>query len=227
MFNEWLENSPTGGAYVTDITLNYANRAQDSLWSDPPNGWTLLTKTAQLTISSLVANMPADFGMPIHVYSDDDSDGKPDRYYFKDGRLIDGFKFTHTFTKAAGHSDSITFYQAPIEPVYLDYQVKLTAFVGTGTEYLFFPMNLMLGKMQYLRCIDKGILNEWAAFEKEYHKELKRFKAQHQNPVSIPEITVKDFSGKEVFIPRYDLQSGLNNGGKNVSHENDRDSYRY
>ena len=225
-FNEWLENSPTGGDYVADITLDYANRAQDSLWSDPATGWTLLMRSEALTISNLVASLPSGCGLLVHVYSDDDSDGKPDRYYFKDGRLIDGFKFVPGFAKATGHTRSIRFFQAPIEPVYCDYQVRLDAFAGTGTEYLFFPKNLMLGKMQYLRCLDKGMLNEWKAIEVEFEKELKRFKNQHQNTTEAPDITVKDFAGKEVFLPRYDLSGGVTRGGRVVGSSNDRDSYR-
>lgn len=225
-FNEWLENSPTGGDYVSDVTLDLANRAQDSLWSDPPNGWALLTRSEQLTISSLVATLPAGCGILLRVYSDTDEDGKQDKYYFKDGQLIEGFKFIPAFTKAAGHSTTIQFYQSPDEPIYCDYQIKLDAFAGTGTEYLFFPKSLMLGKMQYLRCLDKGKLDEWQAHSAEFEKELKRFKAQHQNPVEYPGIVVRDSIGKEIFIPRYDLSSGVNRGGRMVGSTNDRDVYR-
>lgn len=226
VFNEWLENSPTGGDYVTNLTVDYANRAQDSIWSDPPTGWTLLTRSAQLTISSLVATLPTGDGMLIHVYSDDDQDGKPDRYYFKDGRLIDGFKFLAGFAKATGHTRQIQFYQSPVEPVYCDYQVKLDAFTGSGDEYLFFPKNIMLGKMQYLRCIDKGLLKEAEAIGINFERELSRFKGQHQNTTENPGISVNDFAGREVYIPRHNLSQGMG-GGKLVGSTNDQDVYRH
>jgi hypothetical protein len=225
-FNEWLDNSPTGGEYVTNLTLDYANRAQDSIWSEPANGWTLLTRSEKLTIANLIATLPTGCGLLIHVYSDCDSDGKPDFYYFKDGRLIDGFKFIPGFTKASGHTRSIQFFQAPNEPIYCDYQVKLDAFAGTSTEYMFFPKSIMLGKMQYLRCLDKGMLNEWKALSAEYEKELSRFKSQHQNVGEMPGITINDSWGKEVVIPRHNLNYDSGGRGRITGSTNDRDTYR-
>ncbi|MBN1294365.1 MAG: hypothetical protein JXB48_21190 [Candidatus Latescibacteria bacterium] len=225
-FNEWLENTPTGGDYVTNLTVDYANRAQDSLWSDPPNGWSLLTRSTQLTITNLVATLPSGCGKLINIYSDEDQDKKPNRYYFKDGGVINGFKFIPAFAKATGHSTTIQFYQAPVEPVFCDYQVKLDAFSGSGTEYLFFPKNLMFCKMQELRCLDKGMLKEWDAISVEFNRELDRFKSQHQNPVEMPGIVINDFNGNEVFIPKYNLSSGLGYGGRMVGSTNDRDVYR-
>jgi hypothetical protein len=225
-FNQWLSNSPTGGQYVADITLDYANRAQDSLESDPAQGWTLLVRSEKLVVTNLVALLPSECGILIHVYSDSDEDKKPDRYYFKDGRLIDGFKFIPEFDKAHGHTLSIQFFQAPIEPVFCDYQIKLEALTGTGTEYLFFPKNLMLGKMQYLRCLDKGLPKEWEALRAEFERELARFKSQHQNGVEMPGITVNDYAGKEVYLPRHNLSGGMGTGGRLVGSTNDRDVYR-
>lgn len=225
-FNSWCDSSPTGGEYVSLLPLEYANRAQDALWSDPPQGWDYLTKTAKLTLSGLTASLPSEFGMMLNVYTDSDGDGKPDRYYFKDGKLLEGFKFSDAFAKDTGHSFSITFYQSPESDVYCDYQVKLDPFAGTDTEYLFFPKNLMLRKMQHLRCLDKGMLKEWEVFDKDYQRELDLFKGQHQNSAEAVGIQVNDYRGSEVFLPKYRITTGGAGRGKIVGSTNDQDIYR-
>lgn len=228
-FNSWCEASPTGGEYVSDLAIEYANRAQDSLVTETPHGWDYLTKWSAMTLggsSGLEASMPADFGMMLQVYADTDSDGKPDYYYYKDGRLLEGFRFINSFTKSAGHSFKIQFYQAPLSPLYLMYQVALTDFTGSGTEYLFFPKNIMLRKMQHLRCLDKGLLNEWDKLSVDYKIELDKFKSQHQNNAESIEIQVNDARGREITVPRYNLHSGSRFGGKVVGKTNDQDIYR-
>lgn len=225
-FNSWCDSSPAGADYVVSLPLEYANRAQDSLWSEPATGWDYLTRTAALTITNLVASMPTGFGVMLRVYTDADGDGKADRYYFKDGKLLEGFKFIDAFAKATGHAFTIQFYQSPESTVYLDYQIKLDEFSGSSTEYLFFPKNLMLRKMQHLRCLDKGLLKEWDALSADYMRELKNFKAQHQNCAEVCGIHVNDFRGNEVYLPRQNIANGGIAGGRIIGSTNDRDIYR-
>lgn len=225
-FNSWCESSPTGGEYVSDLGLEYANRAQDALCTEAPEGWDYLSKTAALTLSGLVGNMPSDFGVLLSVYADTDGDGKPDYYYYKDGRMLEGFRFADNFAKATGHSFSITFYQAPLTPIYIEYQVALADFTGTGTENLFFPKNLMLRKMQHLRCLDKGLLQEWQALSGDYAKELGNFKSQHQNNAQAVEIVVNDSRGREISVPSYSMRNGSSGNRRLIGKTMDQDIYR-
>jgi hypothetical protein len=229
-FESWCDSSSTGGEYITDLTVEYANRAQEALWFDPPMGWDYLTKTAELTLggtSGLEVTLPADFGVLLQVYSDTDRDGKPDYYYFKDGRLLEGFKFNDAFTKAAGHVFSLQFYQSPMMPLFAKYQAKLEKFEGSEEEeYSFFPKNLLLRKMQHLRCLDKGMLDEWKALSVDFERDLAKFKSQHQNIVASPEMQLNDASGSPVYIPRYSVISGGSGSARVIGKTNDEDIYR-
>jgi hypothetical protein len=174
----------------------------------------------------LVAALPSDYGLLIHCYADTDSDGKPDYYYFKDGELIDGFKLVPNFSKSSGHSFSIQFFQSPLEPLYIDYQTALENFTGEGTEYSFFPKNLLFRKMQHLRCLDKGMLDEWKALSAEFKDELGRFKSQHQNIAGTVGIQVNDVRGFAVRLPRNNLNNYGASAGRMIGKTNDQDIYR-
>lgn len=219
-FNSWADASPTDAEYVSNLTLEYANRAQECLLSEAASGWQYLTKTVLLTVTNNVATLPTDYGVLIHCFDDADQDGKPDHYYFKDGELLSGFVFSDPFTKAAGHSFSLSFYESPLEPLYAQYQSALEDFTGEGTEYSFFPKNLLLRKMQHLRCLDKSMLDEWKALSADYQIELGKFKTQHQN-VSVPiGMQINDSRGAQIHIPRYRL-GGVNR--RTVGRTNDTD----
>lgn len=224
-FNSWLDSTPTDGDYVDNLTLEYANRAQESLLSEATLGWQYLTKTVLLTLSNLVAALPSDYGLLINCYADTDSDGKPDFMYFKDGELLEGFKFIDPFSKSTGHSFSIQFFQSPLEPLYIDYQAALEDFTGEGTEYSFFPKNLILRKMQNLRCLDKGMLDEWKAIGSDYQIEINKFKSQHQNVAGTIGIQINDSRGFKVVLPRHNLNS-YGYSGRMIGKTNDQDIYR-
>lgn len=224
-FNSWVDSDITDATYVSNLNLEYANRAQESLLSEAVLGWQYLTKTVQLTLSNLVAALPSDYGLLINCYADTDSDGKPDYYYFKDGELLEGFKLVPGFTKSGGHSFSIRFYQSPLEPVYIDYQAALENFTGEGTEYSFFPKNLLFRKMQHLRCLDKGKLDEWKALGIDFETDLDKFKSQHQNIAGTIGIQINDARGSRVVLPKCNLNS-FSYGGRMIGKTNDQDIYR-
>jgi hypothetical protein len=222
-FDAWIESSQEG-----ELSLEYANRAQDSLLNEAPRGWDYLTKYDRLTLggtSGLEATLPADIGVLLQVYSDTDEDGKPDYWYYRNGEIHEGFRFLSGFTKAAGHSTSIQFYMAPLEPLFAKYQARLEDFDGEGTEYSFFPKNLVLRKMQHLRCLDKGLLNEWKVFEADFSKELELFKDKYQNIVEAMELSVKDSRGRSITMPGYSV-NGVGPGRRLIGKTNDQDLFR-
>lgn len=225
-FNSWVDSDITDATYVSNLVLEYANRAQESLLSEAALGWQYLTKTVQLSLSGLTAALPSDYGLLINCYADTDSDGKPDFYYFKDGELLEGFKLLPNFTKSAGHAFSIQFYQNPLEPLFIDYQTALEDFTGEGTEYSFFPHNLIFRKMQHLRCLDKGMLDEWKALSTDFKIEMDKFKSQHQNIAGTIGIQVNDSRGFGVRLPRNNLSSYGASSGRMVGKTNDQDIYR-
>ena len=83
-FKEWMTDRDNVGDYVADIALDYINRANQTLWGRA--FWDDLMAHQALTLSGAVATLPSDYGRIYCVYHDQDADGKPDWYYYKDGR---------------------------------------------------------------------------------------------------------------------------------------------
>ena len=211
-FKNWLQQSNEGAVYVADLALDYANRAQDSLEMEASRGWNYLTADrVALTLggsTGLECTLPTDCGVLLAVYHDANGDYKPDMYFYKDGKIVAGFQFTDTFAPTTGHARKIKFYYAPTGVPYCRYQKILADFTGTGTEYSFFPGQLLLLEMQRQRCIEKGLLNEYKSIDAEYTKQLRKFKEQHQNCAEAMEIDINDANGLPVSIPEYGLGAG-------------------
>lgn len=155
---DWLIEANDGGN-VTDLALDLLNRAQERLRMYRP--WEELVKQQALTVSSKTASLPSDCGEILALWHDSDSDGHPDFYYYNRSRRVDtGYRMTDSFTKAAGHARTITFYAAPSYTVYLEYIIKLDDFANSGTEYSFFPIDLLVAQAQIIHYTEQDLVDE-------------------------------------------------------------------
>ncbi|RPJ55959.1 MAG: hypothetical protein EHM12_11365 [Dehalococcoidia bacterium] len=150
-FKEFIGGSNTG-EYINDLALHYINRAQESL--NVYRKWQGLTMIQTLTLSGKTTTAIPD-GLIINVFEDTDGDGFPDKYYWnKSSNTSDGYFINNTFSKASGFTRTITFYSTPGSAPKMEYIKILEDFTGTGTEYSFFPANMLIAKaaMLYLEA---------------------------------------------------------------------------
>src|SRR5574343_1580120 len=131
--------------------------------------WDGLIAYSTLTLVGRAASMPAAFGGQLcRVYCDTNSDGKPDRYYFRDGPEANGYKLVNVFAKATGHAWTITFLSdPPISPVVV-YPKVLDDFAGSGTEYSYFPPDLLVATAKTIHIKESDLVGvEYQVIENE------------------------------------------------------------
>lgn len=208
-FKDWLQTNNTGGN-VTDVTLSFANSAQKNLWLK--YNWDELVKEGSLTASASSQALPTDCGKIIAVGHDSDSDGIMDYYYYRNDRdRAHGYKIRNTFAKATGESRTIEFFVTPSVAPTLIYQPVLTDFANSGTEYSFFPMELLLLEMQVSYLQESGLmeLGEYQGIMQRRNEILADFVAAYQyiNPALKMEVT--DYNGDVVDVDEYDLTGNL------------------
>lgn len=204
--NDWLIDE---GGNVTDLALDLLNRAQKSLWNAAP--WEYLIVDLALTLNaSRAVVLPVGFGKVIDVYHDSDGDGRPDFHYYKDGRLDNGYTIRDSFSKASGHSFTMTFFASPSVVPHLLYQKQLDDFAGTGTEYSYFPGDLLLLQAQFIHLTDAGVIenNEYKPIVSRYEREMHQYKVAHQWVNEEMRVIVNDDSGVEIATDQYSLDGG-------------------
>jgi hypothetical protein len=210
-FLDWMSDQANDGGNVTDVALRTINKAQLSLWRYRP--WTYLLKSQTLTLTSKAATLPVDFGRVVRVYSDSDGDGKPDTFFYEHGRYDNGYKIRDVFAKATGHAFTITFYSTPANTVYLDHIVKLDDFTGTGTEYSYFPGDLLLAEAQYIHIVDSGLIgDEFQAIVNRRNELLRDYEEAHQYVNVDPRVQHNDYYGNEVLQETYTLDGEMASG---------------
>ncbi|CAK0764434.1 conserved hypothetical protein [Gammaproteobacteria bacterium] len=199
---DWLES--TGGA-VTSIELDLLNRAQKSLWQYRP--WDYLVKKQALTLANKSANLPSDCGQILDVYHDSDGDGRPDYHYYNESRFSDnGYTIANAFTMQSGHALSIAFFSNPTNTPVLKYQKTLSDFTGTGTEYSYFPGDLLLLKAQEIHITESGLVGpEYNAITKRLSDELRDYEQAHQDLNQDTRVVQNDVLGDPIDMPGYSL----------------------
>lgn len=205
-FNDWLQE--IGGGNVSDVALDTLNRAQ--AWLLGYMHWDGIIKRETLTVSSGSATLPTDLIAILEIYTDSDSDGKPDAYYYNEAGTNDGYYITNSFTKAAGQSKTINFYDSNISNsptvVYLG---DLTDFTGSGTEYSYFPGELLLRTAQMLRIEETGLVGaEMTVIINSQQRLLRDYVEMEQNQNAEPRMRVNDMLGNEVILTGTDLRTG-------------------
>ena len=202
VMTDWLTNSLTGNT-VGDLSLNFSNRALRSLWAERP--WSQLEVFTEMTVTNLQYTIPDALGKIIRI-AEYDSYGKMLVEYKEGDNPSYGYSVNWGFTKDAGYSGTITFNtvvgSGTLKIIYIK---ALDKFTGTGTEYSYFPAQLMLLAAQRIAALDKGNVGEWQALTAAYDRELKIFeKATYQVNVDTRPY-LRDRAGNEVTTPNYSL----------------------
>lgn len=198
---KWTITTPQMNSENSDL-LVYINRAQKYL--ENKRVLNPLVCASELTIDSItsIATIPSDYRKFIDMRSDSDSDNIYDYPYI----VNTDFEFIRSFSKTTGWTISIKFHISPgkalYEPVYLIYQKALEQFTGTGTEYLFFPMELMDVTTKLLIARDSGeISNEYKAidvmFKECYNEYLSMCNIDRHND---PYFIVPDMHGNKITL---------------------------
>lgn len=214
-FKDWLPANNTGGN-VTDVTLSFMNSAQNNLWQK--YNWEYLVKEYSLTMTSDAQALPSDCGKIIRVAHDSDNDGRFDFDYFNNTRdTARGYKLRDAFTKAAGHVQTIEFFNSPSHTPVLVYQMELDQFEGTGTEYSFFPMELLLLQAQMLYQGEGGLVDsELDRIRIQYNETLLDYVQSHQYNNSDMVFEVNDYEGNRIEFDGMSLNGDIERA--NVSH---------
>lgn len=204
--NDWL--NILGGA-VGDLALDLCNRARQKIWQEAD--WEPLIKRVAIPYdSNKQVTLPADFGKIINIYYDPLGYGKPIGYYYKDGDLVYGFKIDYPMDPTTGFGAPVLtfFFAIPYTPQ-LTYKASLTPLTGVGKEALFFPEELVLRAAQLCHISEAGLGNtEYQLIEREYFKELMRYKSTVQGVDTDQRQEVKDNAGNRVRVRQLDLGGG-------------------
>jgi hypothetical protein len=205
---DWLN---TAGGEVTNLTLDLFNRAQYVLWAY--RAWSSLIQQSTLTLVSNTvpaANFPAGFGGIICAIGiDTNSDGKLDRFFYKDGDVAWGYKIINSFSKATGHSWAITFFSTPSANPILVYPKALDDFAGSGTEYSYFPPELLISQAQVTHIEEAGLVgNEYQAIINKHEKLLRDYEQAHQYQNIEMRMRQLDNEGDEISNEAYDMAGG-------------------
>jgi hypothetical protein len=138
--------------------------------------------------------------------------GVPDFWYYEGCSVEGGYKLRDSFTKSTGHQWTITFNYAQSNAVRMVYQRLLEEFTGEGTEYLFFPANLLLLECQKINLREKGQLKELQAVMIAFEEEFKDYCNAHQWVNADSTARMNDRYGNEIITEAMTLDgaSGLN-----------------
>jgi hypothetical protein len=205
---DWMDDQDNTGGNVSDTALLLLNRAQDSL--ERQYAWDMLVKDAALTLGGAdgrTANLPTDYGEVLAVYIDSNSDGKPDFFYYRDSSDVsNSYKMRFTFVPATGFAGTIQFQSTPQNTPYIRYKVKLADFAGTGTEYSFFPFDLLLLEAQYIHIVESGLVGpDYAAIEKRRKEVLRDFRQEHQFKNNDMRCVQNDARGYPIYNGGYSM----------------------
>jgi hypothetical protein len=199
---DWLTNS-SRGQNVTDLSLTLANRAQKNLWQMKP--WTNLIADVSVTLVNSSYTLPADFGRIIDIWGDLAGNGVPEYWYYAADLYEKGYKIRDSFSMASGHSWAITFYYAQPAPVSMRYQKLLSDFTGVGTEYSFFPANLLLLECQRINTLEKGNMQEKAALDVAFNDHFHEYCNANQWVNCDPTPRLNDREGNALMTDVYSL----------------------
>lgn len=224
-FLDWMDDSDNTGGNTTDIALSVLNRAQDNL--ERYAAWDGLVKDAALTLGGTdgrTANLPTDFGEMIAVFADTNGDGKPDMFYYRDSPDVSiGYEIRFTFDKATGFSGTVQFFSTPQSTIYIRYKIKLTDFAGTGTEYSYFPFDLLLLEGQYIHITESGLVGpDYTAIATRRKEILRDYRQEHQFKNADMRMVQNDIRGYPVYNGGYSMTGEVNPPKDGFTNDYDR-----
>jgi len=214
-------NMANDNSDVGDVALNLINRAVSTLWDYHP--WDYQTKKLSLTPAGRIASFPSDFGKVIDIYSEPAGNGRPFTFFYRNGDSNTGYEMRATYSKSALTTWEVEFYAAPVTTIILNYQFDLEDFTGAGTEYLPFPVELVILQAKIIGMSDNGIPNtgEYNIVDKELSQKLRDFQQAHQYSNPDPLAQLKDANGYPVHTQAYTMNGSFSN--QHFGFENSRD----
>ena len=217
---DWLQVDDTGGN-VSSVSLDLINRAQAWLWGY--RAWAYFITTSSLTLTNKAVALPADFGRIVRVWHDSDSDGKPDFFYHHKGDVARGYELRDAFLKASGHAWTITFYSNPTYTPKLEYMKLLPDFAGSGTEYSYFPGELILRTAQMLHYGDAEMVgNEYSIVKDLQAQALRDYEQSHQYVNEDSIMPINDDQGQRVEIDSFAMDGSTDGYTNNYDPSYDR-----
>lgn len=208
VLSDWLTNSNRGRS-VTDLPLSLANRAVKNLWMMRP--WSDLVIPVDITLLGNSYTFPATYGRLIDVYADMAGNGVPSYWYYNGDNYEHGFVLRNAFAKSTGHSWTIAFYFAQ-SSIKMRYQKLLDEFTGTGTEYCYFPSNLIILEAQKINTLEKGNSKEYAMLNSAFEPIFHDYCNCNQWVCADASPRMNDRNGNEVMMSAYSLdgtESGI------------------
>lgn len=209
VYNRFLARTRASVTGISDLPLDYAQRAQETLWL--LKEWSPLIKRVSLTVTDNVATLPSDFGRFIMggVYDDTDADGYPDYFYYLNGDEDRGYTWQNDFSdNTVAPTLQIKFNNTPSAP-YIAYVAKLPELTGKGS-YIFFSKELMFAQMifDYITDRDKTDPNAYQAASNRLDQAKRQFINAVQYMNNTPYTQIRNASGERVYGDGYDLDGG-------------------
>jgi len=199
---DWLTNTDAS-KNVSDLPLDLANRAQKNLWAK--KAWSNLIVRVSLSLTNASYTFPADFGRIVDMWADLAGQGVATYWFYEADNYEKGYRLDAGFTKAAGYSRSITFHYAQQSSAYMRYQKVLSNFTGEGTEYSYFPANLVLLEAQRINALEKGNMKEFSALSTSFNEVFQDFSNTTQWVNYDPSPRLNDRLGNEIYTENYSL----------------------
>ena len=216
--DDWLREA---GGEVEDLTLDLYNRALDFLLLEAD--WEELLVRYQLSsLSSNSQALPADCSRIVRCWHDSNGDGKPDWYYYEHANVETGYYLSSSFDINTGRSKTITFYRSPNYDPYIEYIKTLTHFTGEGTEYSFFPHDLLTRTAQLIHIGEADLVGkEYEAILFQQDKMMRNYKTTHQYKNRDMASQINDNAGYPIEVEDYNLTADID---RNIGpYDNDYD----
>jgi hypothetical protein len=221
--NDWLN---VAGGNVSDIGLDLMNRAQARLQREVEWDGRIYRHTCVMT--GLSTPMPDNFLQEVRVFHDLNGDGKPDYFYYQNGDAQNGYKKEDVFALATGHVITFTFFSPLQGTPIVEYIPVLADFTGTGTEYSYFPGELILKLAQLIHSEempDDMTNGGLKAIEKSYQMQLQEYRRAHYGANRDTKRIITDYHGNSIRPGNMSLD-GMNDG-RSSSFSRDTDIVQY
>jgi hypothetical protein len=141
IYNTSLDNMPS------NLGLKVVNMAKDWLCMYKPWRDLLVLYQPVFDLATRIMTLPANYGQIVEVYTDPSNIGKPVWVYtLRDNDVAKRYDEITTYTAALGFTRQLQWPPTVFIPQtpWIRYSRVLDDYTGTGTEFSFFPMGLML-----------------------------------------------------------------------------------
>lgn len=209
IYNDLVDDLDHDGG-SDDLALRLINRAQEQIIQEEL--WHSLLVKYQITLdSNKQADPPSDIYLN-RIYAimrDDDENNIAEVYYNYKYDINYGYEFITTGDKDTGYTSKIQFNDPPDNILYIYYQRKLDEFTGSGTEYSWFPRNLMVAAARMIYLAPEALTNnDFNAAERRYRNLLKNYSKSVQNQNTSSKFESLDDYGSKIRISRFNLSGG-------------------